>query len=92
VPQCAHALPLLLCFAFSDLGYFAKVMACYSPLDEVTTGMMKVENMDKAVVTAKLERSFRENPTTSDAERRPVSPDAEDILSESGSGNENLHT
>jgi hypothetical protein len=48
--------------------------------------------MDEAVVAAELECVFRENPTTSDGERRLVSPDAKDILSEGGSGSENSRT
>jgi hypothetical protein len=60
LPQCAHAhaLALLLHFAFSDLGYFVKVMARCSPLDESAVGMMEVENMDEAVVVLELERAF----------------------------------
>jgi hypothetical protein len=69
-----------------------KVMARHSPLDDAEVGMTEVGNMDEAVVAAELERVFRENPTASDGERRPASPDDEDILSESGSGNENSRT
>jgi hypothetical protein len=71
---------------------FAKVMARCSPLDKVVAGMTEVGNVDEAVVAGELEREFGENPTASDGERRPVSPDAEDILSKGGSGNENLRT
>jgi hypothetical protein len=71
-PQCAHAhaLALLLHLAFDDLGYFMKVMARCSPLDEAATCMTEVENMDEVVVAAELEHAFRESPATSDGERR----------------------
>jgi hypothetical protein len=36
-----------------------------------------------------LERAFGENPASSDGEKRLVSPDVEDTLSEGGSDNEN---
>jgi hypothetical protein len=74
------------------LSVFAKVMARRSPLDDAEAGMTEVGNMDEAVVAAELERVFGENPTASDGERRPASPDDEDILSKSGSGNENSRT
>jgi hypothetical protein len=92
--QCAHAhaIALLLCLAFDDLGCFVKVMARCSPLDEAAVGMTKVENMDEAVVAAELESVFEENPAASDGERHLESPDAEDTLSEGGTGNENSWT
>jgi hypothetical protein len=92
--QCAHAhvVALLLHPTFKDLGCFAEVMAHYIPLDEATAGMAEVEHMDEAVVAVELERAFGENPAASNVERRPVSPDAEDTLSEGGSGNENSRT
>jgi hypothetical protein len=68
------------------------MMARRSPLDEATAGMMEVENMDETVVAAELERAYGENPAASDGERHHVSPDVEDILSEGGSGSENLWT
>jgi hypothetical protein len=46
-------------------------------------------NKDKVVIAAKVERVLRENPATSDGEKRLASPDAEDTLSEHGSDNEN---
>jgi hypothetical protein len=64
-------------------------MARCSPLDEAAAGMAEVENMDEVVVVTELERAFEENPATSNVERRPVSPDVEDTLSEGSSGNEN---
>jgi hypothetical protein len=92
--QCAHthALDHLLHLAFDNLGYFAKVMAHCSPLDEAASGMTEVENMDEAVVAAELECVFGENPAASNGERCFVSPDTEDTLSEGGSGNENSWT
>jgi hypothetical protein len=54
--------------------------------------MAEVENMDEVVVVTELERAFEENPAASNVERRPVSPDAEDTLSEGSSGNENSRT
>jgi hypothetical protein len=89
--QCthAHALALLLHFAFGDLGCFVKVMARCSPLDEAAAGMMEVENMDEAVVVAELEHAFGENLAASGGERRPTSPEVEDILNEGGSCSEN---
>jgi hypothetical protein len=81
-----------LCFAFDDLGCFAKVMVHCSPLGEAVAIMTEVENMDEAVVTAQLELAFGEKPVASDGESCPVSPDVEDTLSEGGSGNENSWT
>jgi hypothetical protein len=71
---------------------FVKVMARYSPLDEAMVGMMEVGNMDEAVVATELERALKQNPTVTDGERRPTSPDTDDILSEGGSGSENSWT
>jgi hypothetical protein len=51
--------------------------------------MVEVENMDKVVVAAELERAFRENTATSNVEWRPTSPDVEVTLSEGGLSNEN---
>jgi hypothetical protein len=44
------------------------------------------------VVAAELERALGENPASSDGEKRLVSPDVEDTLSEGGSDNENSWT
>jgi hypothetical protein len=93
-PCCHSALALMLLFCYCVwpsviLSMFAKVMARCSPLDEDMDGMMEVGNMDEAVVAAGLKHAFRENPAASDGERRPTSPDVEDILSEGGSRNEN---
>jgi hypothetical protein len=74
------------------LAVFTKVMAHCSPLDEAVAGMAEVGNMDEAVVVAELERAFRENHAASNVEWRPARPDAEDILSEGGSGNKNSRT
>jgi hypothetical protein len=90
--SCRNALTLLLYYCtlpFNDFCCFQEVMACCSPLDEAAAGMAEVENMDEIVVAAELERAFGENPTISNVEWCPVSPDAEDTLSEGGSGNEN---
>jgi hypothetical protein len=91
---CLDSLSLFCCCVWPSaiLCVFAKVMARCSPLDKVVAGMTEVGNMDEVVVAGELERVFGENPTASDGERRPVSPDAEDILSKGGSGNENLRT
>jgi hypothetical protein len=62
-----------------DFCYFEEVMAHCSPLDEATAGMVRVENMDDAIVVAKLEHAFVENPTTSNVERCPTSLDAKDM-------------
>jgi hypothetical protein len=35
LPQCAHALALLLHLAFDNLGHFSKVMARCSPINEI---------------------------------------------------------
>jgi hypothetical protein len=81
-----------LCFAFDDLGCFAKVMVHCSPLGEAVAVMTEVENMDEVVVVAELELAFGEKPVASDGESCPVSPDVEDTLSEGGSGNKNSRT
>jgi hypothetical protein len=83
---------MLLHFAFGDLGCLAKVMAHCNPLDEAAAGMTEVGNIDKAMIAAELERAFAKGPATSGGERRPASPNAEDILSEGGSGSENSRT
>jgi hypothetical protein len=77
---------------FDDLGCFAEVMACCSPLDEAAATMVEVENMDEAVVAAELERAFGENPAASNVEQCSAGLDVEDTLSDSGSGNENSQT
>jgi hypothetical protein len=64
-------------------------MACCSPLGEVATDTVEEENMDKAVIAAEVERALGENPIASDGEKRPMSPNTEDTLSEGGSDNEN---
>jgi hypothetical protein len=92
--SCCNTLTLMLLIyycvlPFNDFCYFAGVMAHCSPLDEAAAGMVEVENMDKVVVAAELERAFRENPATSNVEWRPTSPDVEVTLSEGGLSNEN---
>jgi hypothetical protein len=67
-------------------------MARCSPLGEAAAGMTEVENIDEADVVAELERAFKKNPTTSDGEKRPASPDVKDTLSDGGSDNENSWT
>jgi hypothetical protein len=92
---CLSTLTLLLYYCdrpFDDFYCFAEVIAHCSPLDEVATGIVEVENMDEVVVAAELERAFRENPTASNVEWRPTSSDVENTLSEGGSGNKNSRT
>jgi hypothetical protein len=67
-------------------------MAHCSPLGEAVAGVAGVKNIDEAVIVAKLEWAFGENPTASDGEKCLASPDAEDILSEGGSESENSWT
>jgi hypothetical protein len=77
---------------FDDLGCFAEVLARCNPLDKVVAGMAEVENMDQVVVAAELEHAFGENTAASNVVGHPMSPDAEDTLSDGGSGNENSRT
>jgi hypothetical protein len=79
-------------FAFGDLSCLAKVMARCSPLDEAAVNMMEVGNIYEATVAVELERAFGEDLAAFGGERHPMSLDAEDILSEGGSGSENSQT
>jgi hypothetical protein len=63
-----------------------------SPLGEATASVAGAENVDKAIIAAKLERALRGNPATSNGERRHVGPNARDAQGEGGSGIENSWT
>jgi hypothetical protein len=89
---------LLVLDGFGDLLFlgssptFLKVMAHCSPLGKAGGGMAEVENIDEAVVAAKLEQASGENPAASNGEKRPAGSDAEDTLIEGGSGDEKPQT
>jgi hypothetical protein len=55
-------------------------MSCCSSLGEAAATTAEAENVEEIMVSAKLERAFGENPTTSDGERYAMSPNAEDDL------------
>jgi hypothetical protein len=67
-------------------------MAHCCPLVEVAASAVGVENMDEAVVAAKLAHAFWENLPASNGEKCLASPDAEDTLSEGGSNSGNSRT
>jgi hypothetical protein len=67
-------------------------MSHCSPLGETVAAVVEEENMEEIMVSAELERAFRENPVTSDGERYGVSLNAEDDLDEGASDNAKLWT